>query len=440
MVPPLGLMYVGTRLRNAGFDVIIKDAFAERMNWQSFKDYIQKERPDILGIGGMSPVIDTSFKAIKIARRFVGTVIMGGPHISLYRQRIFDQCPEIDFGIIGEGEETTLKLISALKNGNPVDGLKGLLTKDFVNPQRELIGNLDDISYPDRSMVPNRLYKYPLLKYRSCTTMFTSRGCPYNCTFCDKSTFGSQWRARSVENVLDEIDEVVNQYHIKAIIFYDDLFTLERERVIALCEGILKRRYRIDWKCEGRVNQVDFEMLALMKRAGCSLIAYGVESGNQKGLDYLNKKTKVEQIKRAFRLTRKAGIKTVSYFILGIPVETYKDAMNTIDFANEIKSTYAQFSVLSPYYGTKVYQDAVQKGWYREVNAQNPMDKDLKRPVMISENWDEERLQRILKTAYRSFYFRLAYVARSIINIRNTCEILNYLKEFFRIIYWMRKR
>ena len=240
--------------------------------------------------------------------------------------------------------------------------------------------------------------------------------------------------------MLDEIDEVVNKYHIKAIIFYDDLFTLEKERVIALCEGILKRRYRIDWKCEGRVNQVDFEMLALMKRAGCSLIAYGVESGNQKGLDYLNKKTKVEQIKRAFRLTRKAGIRTISYFILGIPVETYKDAMNTIDFANEIKSTYAQFSVLSPYYGTKVYQDAVQKGWYREVSAQNPMDKDLKRPVMITENWDEERLQRILKTAHRRFYFRLTTIARHIFYIRSIYQLINHFKAFVDILSWMRRR
>ena len=139
---------------------------------------------------------------------------MGGPHISLYKQKIFDMCPEIDFGVIGEGEETTLELIRALDHGNSIDGINGVVTADIQNEKRELIRDIDNIPFPDRNMVPQRLYRYPLLKDRYVTTMFTSRGCPYHCTFCDKSTFGSIWRPRSVENVLSEIDEIVNYDHI----------------------------------------------------------------------------------------------------------------------------------------------------------------------------------------------------------------------------------
>jgi len=440
VVPPLGLMYVGATLKKAGFHVRIKDAFAEKMDWQDFEIYIKQEKPHIMGIGGMSPTIDTSFRAIKIARPYTDYIIMGGPHISLYQKKIFDQCPEIDIGIIGEGEETILEIIMALDRGRSINGIRGIVTKDKQMEERELISDIDTIPFPDRDMVPYRLYRYPLLKNRCVTTMFTSRGCPYQCSFCDKSTFGSIWRPRSVDNVLGEIEEIVNYHQIKSIIFYDDLFTLKKNRVMALCEGILKRGYRFDWKCEGRVNLVDLQMLKLMKRAGCSIIAYGVESGNQKGLDYLNKNTEIEEIRRAFSLTRKAGIRTIAYFILGIPVESYPDELYTIEFAKEIKPTYAQFSVLSPYYGTKVYEDAVQKAWYREIDAQNPTDKDFKRPVVISKNWDEDTLKSILKTAHYRFYFRLRYIARLIFSIRSVNEILSQFREFFTIICWIKHR
>lgn len=145
--------------------------------------------------------------------------------------------------------------------------------------------------------------------------MFTSRGCPYNCIFCDKSIFGSKWRARSPENIINELKDIVATLGVKTIIFYDDLFTVNKERAINICRGIIDAGLKITWKCEGRVNLVDEELLGWMKKAGCKMIAYGVESGNQRGLDYLNKNTTPAQIKRAFNLTHQAGIKTMAYFI-----------------------------------------------------------------------------------------------------------------------------
>jgi anaerobic magnesium-protoporphyrin IX monomethyl ester cyclase len=440
VVPPLGLMYVGSALKNAGFDVTIKDAFAEGMDWPAYAEYIESEKPDILGIGGMSPVIDTAFKAIKIARPHTRYIIMGGPHLSLYRQQIFDQCPEVDIGVVGEGEETAVSLMKALESGSSMDGIDGVITRNISNPDRKMIPDIDSLPMPDRGMIPKHLYRYPLSKHRPVTTVFSSRGCPYGCTFCDKSTFGSTWRARSVDNVLAELDEIINCHRIKSVIFYDDLFTVKKERVVGICEEILKRSYKLDWKCEGRVNLVDPEVLKLMKRAGCSMIAYGVESANQTGLDYLNKNISTDQVIRAFDLTAKAGIRTMAYFILGIPVEAYEDELKTIALAKKIRATYAQFSILSPYYGTKIYADAVQKAWYREIDAQNPMDKDLKRPVVISENWDEEKLKKILKTAHREFYLRPGYMFQQMLSITSFNQIISYLREFYNVISWMRRR
>jgi anaerobic magnesium-protoporphyrin IX monomethyl ester cyclase len=439
VVPPLGLLYIATHLKNAGYDVRIKDAFAEGMDWVAFQRYVEAEKPDILGIGGMTPVIDTAFKAVKIARRHVRHIIMGGPHLSLYRGQVFSQCPEADFGVVGEGEETALALVKALSNGSSPDGLEGVITKTTSNPDRKTISDIDALPLPDRSMIPNKLYRYPLALHRPVTTLFSSRGCPYRCSFCDKSTFGSTWRARSVDNVLAEIDEIIHCHRIQSLIFYDDLFTLDKERVVGICEGILRRGYKLDWKCEGRANLADLEVLRLMRRAGCSMIAYGVESASQGGLDYLNKNMTVGQTENAFELTAQAGIRTMAYFILGIPVETYEDELKTIALAKKIKATYAQFSILSPYYGTRCYDDAVQKGWYREVDAQNPMDKDLKRPVIHSDNWNEEKMQAILKRSHREFYLRPAYMARLVLSIRSANQLVSYMREFANVLSWLRK-
>ena len=439
VIPPLGLLYVASSLKKAGFDVQVKDAFAEQMDWDDFASFIKKVKPDITGFSGMSPVIDTSFRAAKIARPHTGTIIMGGPHVSLYREKIFDQCPEIDYGVIGEGEATVPALLRALSRGQSLENIPGVTGRSFTYRRRDFIADIDSIPAPDRSMIDNRLYHYPFSRHHPMTTMFTSRGCPYGCTFCDKSTFGSSWRARSAENILAELDEIVHAYGIRSVIFYDDLFTLKKERVTEICEGILQRGYKLEWKCEGRVNLADLETMKLMKRAGCSMIAYGVESGNQTGLDYLNKKTTPDQAAKAFELTRKAGIRTMAYFILGIPVETYEDELKTVAFARKIRASYAQFSILSPYYGTAVYEEAVQKGWYRETDAKNPLDKDLKRPVILSDNWDEEKMQRILKTAHRQFYLRPAYVLRQVFSVRSMDQAVGFMKEFMNLAAWMQK-
>ena len=155
VLPPLGLMYVGAALKNAGFNIKIKDAFAEKMNWHQFQDYIRKEKPDIMGINGMSPVIDTSFKAIKIARPYTGHITMGGPHITLFKQKIFDQCPEIDSGITGEGEETAVQLFRALDGGSPIDGINGVITRDTRNAERRLAADINDIAYPEKHGNPD---------------------------------------------------------------------------------------------------------------------------------------------------------------------------------------------------------------------------------------------------------------------------------------------
>jgi radical SAM superfamily enzyme YgiQ (UPF0313 family) len=251
--------------------------------------------------------------------------------------------------------------------------------------------------------------------------------------------FGSRWRGRSAENILAEVDEIVGRFHLNSLIIYDDLFTLDKARVHRFCEGLLSRGYKLDWKCESRVNLVDAATLKLMKRAGCSLIAYGVESGNQKGLDYLDKNITVAQIRRAFALTHEAGLHTLAYFILGIPVETFAEELETIRLACEINPTYAQFATLSPYIGTRLYAEATEKGWYQELDVKNPADQDLRRPAVISPLWSEAELRRILRRAHFSFYLRPGYILKRLSTVKSLAHFLNAAKGFLALGRWLVK-
>jgi len=436
-VPPLGLAYLAAIAEKDGHWVRILDALARGMSWGEFEKEIKGEKPDLVGIGGMTPTIDSTLKAIQMCRPFTQTTVMGGPHFSVIKEEFFRVCPELDYGIVGEGERSFALLLRNLQEGKTPETVPGLISRGGIaNPVGDFIPHLDELPFPARHLLPNEAYRYALWPGKKITTFITSRGCPYHCIFCEKSIFGSRWRARSPQNVLAEMEQIVKQQGIRSIILYDDLFTLQKQRVIEICQGILERGLKFEWKCEGRVDRIDGEMLQWMKKAGCKLIAYGVESGNQAGLDYLQKGIGLSQIRQAFELTHQAGIKPMAYFILGIPVETFDQELRTIEFAKELNPEYAQFSILSPFRGTKLFEEGKIKGWYQEVDANNPYDKDQKRPVLLSSHWSTDSLQEILRLAHRRFYFRPAYVLKRLKGLRSFRQMRSLCGTGWDLLRW----
>lgn len=436
LVPPLGLAYLAAVLEKNHLPVEILDANVQKLSWEKFREIIRQKKPDIIGITGMTPTIDTTFKAARICRPYTKYLVLGGPHGTMFGRQVFQQTPDFDFLVLGEGEYTFLNLVKALVNKeNPVK-IPGISTRNENNPPPPLIADLNNLPFPARHLLPNDLYRYALTKSYPFTTLFTSRGCPYQCLFCEKRVFGQKYRARSPENVLAEIEEVIRKYRIRSIVFFDDLFTLNKERVIKICEGILKRNLKFDWKAEARVNTVDEQMLKMMKRAGCSLLAFGVESGNQKSLDFLQKNTTVSQIRKAFRLTQKSGIKTLGYFILGIPGESYRQAQQTIEFSLDLKCDFAQFSILTPYPGTKLYDLALNRGWIKTTAAQNPFDQDIEKPVLLSPGWTPDKFKKILKVAHRRFYFRPGYIFNQLLSLKNPTQAHLAFQNGWRVIKW----
>lgn len=429
-VPPLGLAYIASSLREQGHTVEILDAYALRWSWSKMSQHLQNIFVDVIGFTVMTPMLDTVAKAVKIVRSSCRFLIVGGPHPTAVKHDVFDDLPEIDYAVVGEGELVVCELLDYLqdRNSNVPSQVEMKLPNGVVARKKTFVPastpNVHDISLPSRDLLPQKHYHYLFATKPGFATMISSRGCPFRCSFCDKSVGGSRWRARSAVDVVDEM-ETLQKENIGFINFYDDNFLLSRSRVVAICEEILRRNLQIEWKCEGRVDSVDLELLQLMRRAGCRVIAYGVESGNAQSLELLRKDITVEQSVTAFQLTKQAGIRSLAYMILGVPGEDTEDVERSIQFVDDIGADYAQFSSLTSMPGTPISQSA------SFVSVKNPLDADIQRRTLTDMNGPE--LQRLLQKAWLSFYIqpkRMYFIGRDSVRSGSWREGLRLGRQF----------
>ena len=444
IIPPIGLSYVAAALKKAGVDVEILDANALQLTWDELDAEIGHYGPiDVIGITGMSPTIDRTYKTAKIAKRFCNHLILGGPHGTICTDKTFEECPEIDIIVLHEGEITMPELIKELDGKGDISKVKGIAFKmhDMVikTPRRDLIQNLDEIEQPARYLLPMDKYRYPIAKHKKIAIIISSRGCPYGCLFCNKAMFGQQWRARSASNVVDEIESVHKTHGVKTFIFYDDLFVTDRKRAMDICQGIIDRGLKIDWKCEARVNLVDKELLTKMKESGCSCISFGVESANQKSLDFLNKGITVAQTREAFKLTKEADIERMAYLIIGIPGESREDAMRTINFAEEIDADYVQIAILTPMEKTPLFDLAKEKGWIQAREAKGLFDEDKKRYILVTGDIPDEDLEQLMQDAHKRFLLRPKYIFKTIKRIRSFNQLKNIFITGLQYLAYMKK-
>jgi len=248
--------------------------------------------------------------------------------------------------------------------------------------------------------------------------------------------YGRRFRKRSPENVVDEVQHVIDEYGVDEIYFDDDCFTLDRKRLIKICEEIVRRHIEVKWMCQARVDNVDQEMLEAMKRAGCHYIKYGVESGSQEMLDAMKKGITLKDVRKAFKLTRKVGIKTQAFFLLGLPWETHETIQKTIEFAKEIKPDSAQFAVVVPHPGTELYDLCLEKGWLKYESWE---DFDCRKALIETDSLSAKDVENYRIKAYREFYLRPSYILRTTLRLWNPKEarrIIRSAKSIIERIYY----
>ncbi len=354
--PPLGLAYLSAVLRGRGHGVDIVDMNVQRFDYEKF-DY---SGYDLVGISSDTVRFPLASRIARAARSRNARVVMGGPHPSFTFVDILER-KVADYVVIGEGERAIVELADALSSGERYPDIKGLAyMRDgevLVNPV-ELICDLDAIPFPDRDNLPLDRYPYRF-DGKYATSLITSRGCPFRCEFCAASEImGGRWRQRSVENVIEEIELLWRKYGFGSLIFFDDNFTLLPKRAIAISESILRKGIKLSWWAFGRADEIvrNEDMVEAMSEAGCRMMFVGFESGSDEVLREYGKKLKSNISLDAIRVLRKYGIDVFGSFIIGALSETRGLIERTINFARKLDLEITQFSVLTPYPGTRLFE------------------------------------------------------------------------------------
>ena len=366
---PLGLGYIARVLHNAGHQVDVLDIWAHQWTNQEVIQNIRNIDHDIIGISAMSTQYAYVKWLIAELRKYSKAKITVGGALATFSAEIVLKHTQAEICVIGEGEVTFLDVLKNLDNLKTVEGIYFKQNGEIIkNSPRKYIQNLDTIEFPDWALFPLEIYLkncavfgYPHIK---AMNIVTSRGCPWDCCFCSKNFSGV--RLRSIDNVIDEIKELKRRYAIRGIAFNDELVLINKQRAYELCQKI--EPLQIKWSCQGRVNNVDFDLLKRMKKAGCLSVGYGVESGSQTILDGMNKKTTVAQAHTALRDTVKTGMKPIVQMMYGYPGETRETLQETIDFFKnavflgpEIINSL-RLSATVPLPGAELYERAVKDG------------------------------------------------------------------------------
>ncbi|MBN1975396.1 MAG: radical SAM protein [Sedimentisphaerales bacterium] len=393
---PMGISYIASYLAVRGHDVAIYHAehgsdteyksvvkYSENFNkyksaigsddhpvWAEVKREISSFCPEVVGISVLTPKVPSAFKIAEICKSINPkmVVVFGNHHPTIKPDEILSS-ENVDFVIRGEGEETFSSLINNLDSPSPdyhnVAGLSFIDNGKCVsNNDRACIDNLDSLPFPARDRLLNLQTYTPV----QLSMVMTSRGCPYNCSFCaSHNMWGKKVRFRSVENIINEINELKDSYSVKNITFMDDSFTINRKRVKDLCLAMIETNVNITWSCLTRVNVISDEIIDLMKKAGCTKVDVGIESGTQRILDLIKKDITLEQVRKAAEILRRNKMFWSGFFMFGFPTETENEIFDTINFLKELNPNWANISIFTPYPGTDLYELSLEKGLTNEL-------------------------------------------------------------------------
>jgi len=370
--PPLGLLYIASCIREKRDDeVIVADAFCRNWDGPRLVQEILSAKPDVVGLNcSTHTFLDAVATLREVAEKLPeATIVLGGYHATLATEQILRGYPFIDYIVRGEGERSFVALLDCIEAGRPPAGIPGisfLNEGQYVTAEPELIEDLDALPFPDRSLLGAMQYGYVFqgipLTFGKFTTMCTSRGCAYDCTYCSCATFSHRrWRYRSAENVVDEL-ELLQRQGYRSVVLIDDNFTQRESRVEEICSLIQERGIRLQLYCEGRVNHARPELLERMKAAGFDVIYFGVESASQRVLDFYRKRATVEQARQAIENAKRARMLVITSFILGAPPESPEDMRRTIEFIRSTRPHGVQLNVLDLLVGTPLWQDLARDG------------------------------------------------------------------------------
>lgn len=436
--PQTSLAYLAAVMKNEGFDVDVVDCIADKIYWDKFEKIIEKKKPDYILFNSVSSTISNDMRTAVIAKKNNAKSIAVGSHVTALPQKSMEKFHDLDFIIMGEAEETLKELISFIEEKKDIASVLGISWRKngtvITNGKRPLIKNLDTLPIPLHELLPIKKYNLPFVGSRF-TFVMESRGCPYRCIFCRSPIAWNRiFRTRSSDSIFKEL-EYLAKIGVKNILFHSDTFTVNKNVVIDLCKKIIDSGLKIRWMCNSRVDTVDKEILEWMKKAGCEMIMYGIESGSQKVLDISKKDITIAKIIETVKNTDKAGIKVWGYFIIGLPGENKETVEQTIKLAKDLPLTLANFAVAAPYPGTEFQSLSIENGWLKSNNWE---EYDQNYSAIVSyPDFSAEEIVKSMKRAYREFYFRPSVVVKLLKGIRRPHDIFVWVDVIISHLRWL---
>ena len=420
-LPPTDLMYLAAVAEKAGFEAKICD-YSQGGNYEAdLKDF----QPDYLVVNIATPTLEHDLDAVKKAKEIcpnIITVAKGAAFLTL-AEKIVGEHNELDFGILGEAEDT-LKDILENKSKNDISGIYYKENGEVkFTGKRPLIEDLYSLPFRARHLVDNNIYRRPD-NNKVQATIKVSRGCPFHCFFCLATPVsGAKVRRRSPENIVAEIRECVEKYNIKNFLFWSDIFNIDKDWTMKLCQAIIDSGLKITWSANTRADTADLEMAEMMYKSGCRLVSIGVESGSQYMLEKMGKKITLNDVRRTVKVFKKAKIRIYNYFVIGLPWETEETVEETIKFAIELNSDFISFYTATPLPGSRFYDYAAEHNLFdKETSFENA----YYYPAVNTHNLTRERVFELHKSAIKRFYLRPLYIAKMLLRIRSFEEIKNY--------------
>jgi radical SAM superfamily enzyme YgiQ (UPF0313 family) len=391
---------------------------------------LKKESPDLVGISFGTQIRFSAFDLARLIKKNFPSVpiVAGGPHPTLTAEDTLENISEIDIVVRGEGEISFLNLVKAIDNKEDLGDVRGISFRNEMGqivstPPQPLIQDLNSLPLPARDLLPMEKYEQKtILSKKICTSILTSRGCPYRCVYCSTSRqWGHQIRHRSAKNVVDEIEYLLRTYpFLEGIRFFDDVFTVDKKRAIDICQEIIRRKININWECEVRANTIDRELAKIMRKAGCEFIDLGVESGSNRILKNIKKAITTEQAIAAVKTIKEAGIEVKAFIMHGLPGETYKDIKKTVFLSRYlfyelgIEGTTQAISLIYP--GTELEKIAKEFGtlpkdfswskYYIRDRSYPPLNPCPYMPIFEQPDLSYEQIFHYVKKAKFAYFLR----------------------------------
>lgn len=442
ITPPLGLAYLGAVLERAGDEVRIID-YTARYHYPPLAEIIKEFRPDLIGLTATTPSFESTCRMAEELRALCPStpLLLGGAHVTCSPESAME-CGLFEAGVIGEGEDTIVELAEDLNDGQftALKDVKGIIYREGEEfrqtSPRPYIQDLDSLPFPAYHLLPPLSHYHPTpASYRRLPVgiLMTSRGCPFHCTFCDRSIFGNTTRFHSTERVLAEVEWMIRELGAKEIRFFDDTFTLKRDRAAEICAGLNDLHLNFPWTCLTAVKAVTPELLKTMKAAGCWQVLYGLESGDDRMLELLGKGNSVEANRNAVKWAKDAGLEIRGDFIVGTPGETMKSLEKTLKFTLESGLDYAHFNKFTPFPGTELYRRLVADGYSFDFTKGCSI-LDHGALLFIPKSLDREEYRKWLDRAFKKFYLRPTHILKRLLAIRTWPQFKGQMRGAFAIV------